>query len=80
MAARYSATQEVSTCSYFVQVCSRLLCPALGEEDAVSATKAARAIEGGQPPASGVAKSSMVPNAGGVLGILEELDACFPLK
>lgn len=71
--------QEVSTCSYLVQVCSRLLCPAL-EQEAFGASNTARAIGGGQPSASGAAKSSMVPNAGGVLGILEELEACFPMK
>ena len=79
MVAPYSAPQEVSTCSYLVQVCSRLLCPALGEENAFGATNA-RAIGGGQPSSSGAAKSSMVPHAGGVLGILEELEACFPPK
>eukprot|EP00904_Undaria_pinnatifida_P009392 jgi/Undpi1/5583/HiC_scaffold_2.g00859.m1 len=71
--------QEVSVCSYLVQVCSRLLCPTLGEDHAPSANSA-RAISGGQPSSSGAAKSSVVPNAGGVLGILEELDTCFPVR
>ncbi|CAM9390351.1 unnamed protein product [Laminaria digitata] len=71
--------QEVSTCSYLVQVCSRLLCPALGEENVFGTTNMG-ASGGGQPSSSGAAKSSMAPNAGGVLGIIEELEACFPLK
>ncbi|CAM9328576.1 unnamed protein product [Ectocarpus sp. 4 AP-2014] len=62
--------QEVSTCSYLVQVCSRLLCPAatdgltlgLGQEAVVS---------------SGVVVEGKV---GGVLGLLQELEACFPPK
>ncbi|CAM9104501.1 unnamed protein product [Ectocarpus fasciculatus] len=65
--------QEVSICSYLVQVCSRLLCPAasdgltlgLGQEAAVS---------------SGVVVAHMWGKVGGVLGLLQELEACFPPK
>ncbi|CAM9628190.1 unnamed protein product, partial [Sphacelaria rigidula] len=71
--------QEVSLCSYLVQVCSRLLCPSLAEEttaaamDGVSARDALAAAEG----ASTVSKAV---TAGGALGVLDALEACFPAR
>lgn len=64
-------------CSYLVQVCSRLLCPALADEDSQSAGHR-RTVGIGASSAREVATASGGSKAGGVLGILEELEACFP--
>ena len=63
--------QEISTCSYLAKVCSRLLCPAAADELAVGQG------EGGAV-SSGV--GALATEVGGVLGILQELEACFPPK
>eukprot|EP00903_Cladosiphon_okamuranus_P007027 g6833.t1 len=65
--------QEVSVCSYLAQVCSRLVCPAVTDE--VVHGKGTEAAT-----SSGVAVSSVGRRLGGVLGILQRLEICFPPK
>lgn len=60
-------------CSYLVQVCSRLLCPAATDNVAYSGGKE------GDP--KGVASTTAVGHRiDGVLGILQGLEACFRPK
>ncbi|CAN0097078.1 unnamed protein product [Scytosiphon promiscuus] len=65
--------REVSTCSYLVQVCSQLLCP--DDENEVAHGKGVDA-----KPSSDVAVAGMGHTIGGVRGILQELEGCFPPK
>ena len=65
--------QEVALCTYLVRVCSKLLCPEPAEGGKVNT---------GSRGAIGPEDSSASPvaTAGGVIGILEALEACFPTK
>lgn len=65
--------QEVATCSYLAQVCSQLLCPDSENEVARGSGEEAKAP-------NGVAVTGMGHTIGGVRGILQELEGCFPPK
>lgn len=67
--------QEISVCSYLAQVCSRLLCPAATDEMKVVHGRGKQAVT-----SSGVAVASVGHRLGGVFGILQQLEACFPPK
>ncbi|CAN0276904.1 unnamed protein product [Pylaiella littoralis] len=72
--ATFVSIQEVSVCSYVARVCSQLLCPALSDN-----------VTYGREGKGGVSKGEAVmtavgQRADGVLGILQRLEACFPVK
>lgn len=62
-------------CSYLAQVCSRLLCPAATDDVEVVHRRGKEATT-----SSGVAVASVGHRLGGVFGILQQLEACFPPK
>lgn len=77
---RLAIPQEVSVCSYLVQVCSRLLCPALAEGVQEEVVPHQRVPDLGKKSPDAVGVASPRATAGGVLDVLKELEACFPVK
>lgn len=61
-------------CSYVARVCSQLLCPAL-TDNVTYGREGKGGVSNGEAVMTAVGQ-----RADGVLGILQRLEACFPVK